>query len=184
MSDRTVFRHNDDVQLVLLEEKQDISTLTKFFNDQDVTRGIFTTTPVYKQEVEKMIKNSRENKETRPLFGIEVEDGKLIGVTRMIIDMTDNTAEIEILIGEKKYRGQGYGTSAMMLFLQYGFLDCGLKIIYAKIFSSNNASKKLCKKCGFEEAARLKNAHLNRGTRVDEVIMGVREKEWRSAFSD
>ena len=52
------------------------------------------------------------------VFCIETLEGKLIGNVGIVhIDWTERKAEIGVMIGEKDYWSQGYGTDAMTVLL-------------------------------------------------------------------
>ena len=58
-------------------------------------------------------------------------------------------AEIEIMIADSEFRGQGLGTEAVKLMIQYGIQTLGIKTFEAKIGMDNPSSISLFKKLGF-----------------------------------
>jgi len=59
------------------------------------------------------------------------------------------TAEVELMIAEKSFRGQGRGKEAVALLLHYGMNHLNLGRFVAKIGSTNSVSLSLFEKMGF-----------------------------------
>jgi RimJ/RimL family protein N-acetyltransferase len=85
------------------------------------------------------------------LFGIEViEDVALIGLVRLR-DAKPETgcAELDIYLGEKQYRGRGFGTDAMRAVCRYGFEKMRLHKITLTVVTENHAA------CAYPPRARV-----------------------------
>jgi RimJ/RimL family protein N-acetyltransferase len=85
------------------------------------------------------------------------------------IDHHQGTAEFGILIGER--RGQGLGTEATRLTLDWGFTVLGLHNILLVTFSWNIAALRAYEKAGFQEIGRRRGAVITLGRRFDQVLM-------------
>ncbi len=103
------------------------------------------------------------------------KDGMLLGIfikkssrhigniTINSIDWRNRHAEIGIIIGDKKSRGKGYATEAIMLAVEHAFNKLNLHKLCAGMIKGNKASRKAFKKCGFKEEAVLReHFYLNR----------------------
>lgn len=78
------------------------------------------------------------------LLGIFLEKtSKHIGnITLHQISWRDRHAEIGILIGDKKSRGKGYATEAIMLVAEHAFNKLNLRKLYTGMVKGNDASKR------------------------------------------
>lgn len=93
-----------------------------------------------------------------------------VGTTLLVrIDHHQGTAEFGILIGER--RGQGLGTEATRLTLDWGFTVLGLHNILLVTFSWNMAAIRAYEKAGFREIGRRRDAVVTLGRRFDQVLM-------------
>lgn len=163
-------------------ESADLPTFVAWINDPEVRAGISAFLPMSMAREE----NWFEEMLKRPLeehpFAIEVkqkESWTLIG-TISLFDFSWRTrkAEIGIMIGEKSFWNQGYGTEAMTLMLQHGFETLNLHRIYLKVYSTNPGAIRAYEKVGFVHEARLREAHFDNGVYSDDLIMSVLRSEW------
>lgn len=77
----------------------------------------------------------------------------MIGDVNLFLNDRDDPsiAEIEVMIAEEKYRGQGCAKEALLLMMHFGVTKLGIRRFYAKINETNAASIALFKKLGFAE---------------------------------
>ena len=84
-----------------------------------------------------------------------------------------------ILIG-KRHHGKGYATEALNLLCGHVFDKLNLHRIYmVGIHEENNASLRMCEKCGFREEGRLRQSILKNETYKDVVVMGLLSSEFK-----
>ena len=95
-----------------------------------------------------------------------------IGITN-IRDFTNphGTAEFGITIGDVPDRGQGFGTEATRLLLDYAFTVLGVHNIWLDTPAYNIGAIRAYKKVGFREIGRRRGARTLAGTRYDVVLM-------------
>ncbi len=80
-----------------------------------------------------------------------------IGTTAFhAIDFRNRAAVFGIMIGESNARGQGYGTEAASLMLDYGFNVLGLHSVSLTVAEFNVAGQRAYRKAGFRECGRLR----------------------------
>ncbi len=83
-------------------------------------------------------------------LAIETMDGQHIGnCSYFNVDESSSEAEIGIMIGEKSFWNQGYGTDALKTVLDYIFVQTTIKRIYLKTLRWNVRAQQCFKKCGF-----------------------------------
>jgi diamine N-acetyltransferase len=95
-----------------------------------------------------------------------------IGITN-IRDFTNphGTAEFGITIGDVPDRGQGFGTEATRLLLDYAFTVLGVHNIWLDTPAYNVGAIRAYEKVGFREIGRRRGARTLAGTRYDVVLM-------------
>ena len=99
-------------------------------------------------------------------------DLRPIGVTN-IRDFTNShgTAEFGIAIGEATDRGQGFGTEATRLVLDYAFTVLGVYNVWLDTLAYNGGALRAYEKAGFREIGRRRGARILAGKRYDVVFM-------------
>lgn len=114
------------------------------------------------------------------IFGIRLKNTqKLIGTCQLhSINYIHRSAELQIRVGEPAYRGNGHGTEAIGLLLDFAFKDLNLQRVYLHVFKDNETALRSYKKIGFvREGLLRKAAHIN-GAYIDVVIMGILRDEY------
>lgn len=153
---------------------KDVKALAKNANNKNIWDNLrdefpYPYTETAAHEWIKII--SKENPTTN--FAIEYK-GKAIGGIGIIIqtDVFRQNAEIGYWLGEK-YWNKGISTIALKAMLKYSFTHFPIHRIFAHVFDSNIASKKVLLKCGFIEEARLKNAIIKNNLTQDCLIYSI-----------
>jgi RimJ/RimL family protein N-acetyltransferase len=80
-------------------------------------------------------------------YAIEVA-GTHIGFCS-VSNVTQNEAELGILIGSKDYWGKGYGTDVVKQLTAFCFNSLGVKRVYLKVLHSNIRALKCYERCWF-----------------------------------
>lgn len=84
------------------------------------------------------------------------ETGELIGETGLYsIDWIAGNAESGYWLYRPEHRGQGYGTEANLLLLEYGFDRLNLRMIWAWVKERNPRSQAALRKQGYRDAGRF-----------------------------
>lgn len=105
-------------------------------------------------------------------FAIDTQTGKYIGNCALHkINWIKKIAEFGIVIGDKQYWNQGYGTDAVKLVLQYATHDLGLRKIELNVYNYNGRAIKTYLKCGFKHKEVLKKDHYYNGRYWDTYVM-------------
>ncbi len=133
---------------------------------------------------EKKIKERIEKKfEKDPMEGVRfsirtLSEDKFIGEISMWFNWQHGDAWIGIVIGERDYWGKGYGTDAMRLIVQYGFLEANLRRVSLALHSYNARALKSYEKVGFKLEGTMRSEILREGRRTDSYFMGILREEW------
>jgi RimJ/RimL family protein N-acetyltransferase len=78
-----------------------------------------------------------------------------------------------------EYHGQGYGTEAVALVLDYVFRTYDTPAVGARAYDFNGASRGLLESLGFEEEGRMRKQRFIDGAHRDTVQYGLLRREWR-----
>jgi len=157
--------------------KDDVEIYTKWLNDEEVAINLGQYAKVITLNNEQ---KALENMTTDGYnFAIVKNDDTLIGnISLMNIKHTSRSAVTGLFIGEKENRGNGYGTEAMRLILDYGFNTLNLHNIMLNVYSDNEQAIACYKKVGFTEFGRRREACYKNGRYVDDVHMDILDEEF------
>lgn len=109
----------------------------------------------------------------RQRFAIETLDGKHIGNCMYYdVDRKRGQAELGIMIGDRDYWQQGYGTDAVSVLLDHIFSATDITRVYLKTLDWNARAQACFRKCGF-----LPYGHLTRHDKTF-VTMEITKKDW------
>ena len=81
-------------------------------------------------------------------FAIKTLDGRHIG-TCGVYNYDARDGQIGIRIGDKNYRGKGYGTDTISTLVNYCLTTLGIRHIWLKVLPTNMRAIKCYEKCGF-----------------------------------
>lgn len=96
------------------------------------------------------------------------------------IDREKGEAEYGVFIGEENALGQGYGTQAAKLMLNYGFGTLGLKKIFLRLLEDNAKALRSYEKAGFQMInGRRETVALEQGVR-EVLFMEIDCGAWKS----
>ncbi|MFN2533462.1 MAG: GNAT family N-acetyltransferase [Pyrinomonadaceae bacterium] len=113
------------------------------------------------------------------IFGIRlIEADRLIGTCQLHgINTVHRSAELQIRLTADD-RGKGYGTEAVQLLLQFGFIDLNLYRIYLHVFENNSRAIAVYEKTGFVREGTLRQAAYVSGAYTNVVVMGVLREDY------
>ena len=94
------------------------------------------------------------------------------------LDPIDRRAMLGIAIGEKAYWGQGYGTEATRLLVDYGFNLLNLNNIMLGVFAFNERAIACYHKVGFKEIGWRRQARIIGGQKYDVLLMDILAEEF------
>lgn len=159
--------------------KGDIEKLLVWFNNPEMTQYLSMNMPMYEKEEEEWLEMLHKRKQTDIVFAIETKKGNFIGTIGLHkIIWVDRIAEVGIAIGEKEYRGRGYGTEALMLLLEYAFNSLNLRKACLTVLGFNKRAYRCYCKCGFKVEGRKRQQFYKNGRYTDEIVMAVFKRNW------
>ena len=94
------------------------------------------------------------------------------------IDWTNRTASFRIALASEKLFGQGYGTEATRLILDYGFRTLKLHRIELEVYDFNPRAQHVYEKVGFVREGMRRDVLLWNGRYQSAIIMSILEDEY------
>lgn len=111
---------------------------------------------------------------------IETRAGFPIGtVSRYWADVQTQWLEVGVGIYEARYRGRGYGTEALALWVDHLFETMPIHRIGLRTWSGNLRMMRLARRLGFHQEATIREAYLAGRRAYDRVAFGMLRREWQ-----
>jgi diamine N-acetyltransferase len=182
----------DEPELLLRGEKVGLGPLRREFlplyarwvNDLAVKRGTgnagVQTPDAEAAWFEEASKNAAGQEPSAAHFTVhELANGQPIGTTGLFrMHARHRNAVFGIMLGES--RGQGHGTEATRLTLDWGFHVLALRNVLLEVLAWNSAAIRAYEKAGFRRIGARRNAVLSWGERCDEILMDAIPEDFES----
>jgi len=138
----------DDFYLKILLPKDVTKRYVHWINDTETNKYLVTQKTTI-EDCKKYVLDKYNNKNTF-FYGI-FHNSKHIGNIKIEkIDNKLNCGCLGVMIGDKHYRGKGYGTKLITFFGNYLFNNLPLDIIMLGVLKENIGAIKCYLKCGFK----------------------------------
>ena len=167
-------------------EKTDIDTFLRWINDPEVTENLMLVSPMSRVEEENWYENMLSQSPSEHVLVIDIRGPEnsnewcTIGTCQFTsIDWRNRSAELGIMIGEKDYWNQGYGTETMQLLLRHGFNILNLHRIWLQVYAKNTRGIRAYEKAGFTFEGKFRQAHYQHGQYYDVHLMSILKPEWQ-----
>jgi RimJ/RimL family protein N-acetyltransferase len=110
------------------------------------------------------------------------EDDRFIGVVGVDhINWVNRTGETGSELSEASFRGQGYGTEAKFLLLEYFFDVLHFHVLCSYVFEPNTRSAAALAKQGYKPAGRWKWDDLKDGIYREALVFDIKRDEYLAA---
>jgi len=164
-------------------EREDLPRFVTWLNDPEVRQHLQMYQPLSMPQEEEWFKSTLQRPlDEQPLvIEVKVADGwQAIGnICLFDINHGDRSAEVGIVIGEKSFWNQGYGSEAMRLMLKHGFEDVNLNRIFLRVYETNPRGQHAYAKAGFVLEGRMRQARYLQGRYIDVLLMSALRSEWK-----
>lgn len=178
MLTRTAFRPQPTLtgELIRLEPLR--STVLEDYlvavNDPDVRRFTGTHGSFDRQQIKDWLATRPEHHDRADWAVIRRADDAFIGeVVLNEYDPVNESANYRIWLGGPALFGNGYGTEATRLAIDYAIQTIGLHRVTLGVYDFNGRARRVYEKCGFKVEGRLRESLLCDGQWFDEVLMSV-----------
>ena len=163
-------------------EKSDLSRCVAWLNDPEVIENLTIYAPLSMENEEIWFEGLSKRPIDEQILAVDVkkdEQWTYIGNCGFHnIDQRIRSAEIGIVIGDKRYWDQGYGTETVLLLLKYGFLTLNLNRIMLEVYETNGRAIRSYQKTGFVLEGRKRQGMYKEGKYFDVLIMSVLREDW------
>ncbi|GAB2572404.1 GNAT family N-acetyltransferase [Gracilibacillus alcaliphilus] len=167
---------------------EDVEDRYRWSLDKEVTKHLNlpdTYPPFTKEETAKWIEMCINKTNGYEQKAIITEDGTHIGwVDLKNIDTFNKHAELGIAIGDRNHWGKGYGQSAMMAMLEYGFTTLALNKIWLRVEVDNEQAIKSYQRTGYVDEGILRQDRYRDGEYVDRLRMSILKHEFENILKE
>jgi len=120
-------------------------------------------------------------KSDEKIFAIDTEEGGHVGnIGLHSIDFKNRKATLGIVIGEKKYWNQGYGTDAIRALLKFAFRELNLNKVILDVLDNNKRAIRVYEKCGFTREGTRREEVFKDGSYRDIIRMSILSREFEA----
>jgi RimJ/RimL family protein N-acetyltransferase len=161
----------------------DVERAYSWVNDREVTQYLMLRYPMSRAQEEKFLKDAATEGSSFPevRLAIETRDGVHIGICGLHrARPEDRGAEFGIMIGDKSFWSNGYGTDALQTLLRFAFDQMNLHKVALGVFEFNERAKACYRKCGFVEEGRFREEYFQDGQYWDVIRMSILRREWQA----
>ena len=164
-------------------EPDDVERAYTWINDRVVTQFLTARYPLSRADEQRWLEGTTSGFADGVHLAVDTLEGVHIGN----IDLTETRAEdrkagLGVMIGEKKYWSNGYGTDAIVTLLRFAFEEMNLNRVWLTALEFNDRAIACYKKCGFQEEGRLRQELFSGGRYHDLVAMGVLRDEFAALY--
>lgn len=154
-----------------------------WLSDPDTTRFLETGRfPVTRKALSDTIRSIARDPNTLFLAIVQRRTRLHLGNVKLgPIDWVHRHAPLGLMIGDARFRGQGYGREAVELVLQHAFERMNLHKISLGVYADHEAAVKLYRRLGFKVEGRLRQHLFREGRYHDKLVMGLLRDEHRGA---
>ena len=167
------------------DAERDAEIVSKWSHDLEYLRlqNADIARPLSPFQVRKQYEDWDKEAEKHNAFNFAVRltaDDRLIGLARLYrIEWTHGASSLQIAIGDRNDRGQGYGTEALHMVLRYAFDELNLYRLAASTVEYNAGAIRFLERAGFVVEVRRRQAVQRDGKRWDVVMLGLLRDEWK-----
>jgi diamine N-acetyltransferase len=164
-------------------ERDDLPRFVEWFADPEVRRHLLVYLPFSLAQEERWFEDlqGRLERQEALVLAIETAEGVHIGnLGLQAIDWKNRNAELGILIGEKAYWNQGYGTDAIRTLLGLAFREMNLHRVFLRVDADNARGIRCYEKVGFRRDGTLREAVFKEGRYLDQHVMSILRAEFET----
>ncbi|HVN55256.1 MAG TPA: GNAT family protein [Anaerolineaceae bacterium] len=163
-------------------ERSDLPRFVTWVNDPEVTAGLLLYLPMSLEDETSWFESMQKRPPAERPMVIEIREGEgwlpVGNCSFFNLDSRIRSSEVGIMIGEKSFWNQGYGTEAMALLLRHGFETLNLNRIYLRVFANNPRAIRSYEKIGFVHEGVERQGEYKAGQYIDVLLMSVLRSEY------
>lgn len=171
----------EKVRLTAINEN-DAATIAKWYSDADFLR-YFDKVPAYPKSEQALREWIRKVQSSDNCFSFAIrpkDRDEIIGYIELSdIQWWNGVGTLGIGIGTSDQRGNGYGSEALKLVLDFAFNEINLHRVQLNTFSYNKSAILLYEKIGFKREGVYREFINRDGQRWDMYLYGILKNEWK-----
>lgn len=164
-------------------QRNDLPFFVEWLSDAEVRQFITVNIPLSLDEEEQWYDQVLKLPKPERPFAIEVKEEnewRLIGnIALFDVNWVHRSAEVGILIGDKRYWNRGLGGEALQLMVNHAFSTLNLNRVYLRVDVENIRGVRAYERVGFTKEGRLRQAVYRNGIYSDMWIMSILRSEWQ-----
>jgi len=161
-------------------EFNDCQLFSKWESKPDVPEFLYENDErTYEEEVTNFVNFSQDD--TKELYTILKKPGKEPIGRLSLVDINhalDSLNIARLYIADESDRGQGYGSEAMRIIVEYAFINLHMERVTAYHFGEGDAIGKLATEIGFKEEGVLRHAGKIDGKYIDLHLLSLLRAEY------
>lgn len=167
-------------------ERADVPNFVRWLNDPETRQFLLLFKPLSTMDEERWVERLADRDDYIFAFEALIEDRwvPLGNVGLHDIDWKNSNATFGIFLGEKQFWGQGYGTRATRLMLQFAFDTLNLHRVELEVFAFNPRAMRAYEKAGFRLEGTRRESFFQDGKYWDAYRMAILRDEFRAEESE
>ena len=162
-------------------EMADLERAYAWINDYDVARFLLLRYPQSREQEEAWLRNTPHAGFHAVPLAIDTLEGVHIGnIDLRDIQPENRTAELGVMIGDKRYWGRGYGSDAVRTLTRFAFRMMNLQRVHLRTYEYNERAQAAFRKAGFKEEGRLRRHLYMEGRYWDVIVMGCLREDFET----
>jgi ribosomal-protein-alanine N-acetyltransferase len=164
-----------NLRLTPFKEEHICERYLGWLNDPEVNRFLEVQFVPQTHETALAYVSSFYGEAEKYMWGVYLKSNNDLIGTATLSDINRNhrRGALGLMIGEKKYWGQGYAKEIINLVVGYAFKRLGLHKVVAGAVAANQGSIKAFQKAGFEIEGKLKSHFCLDGKYYDSLYLGI-----------
>jgi RimJ/RimL family protein N-acetyltransferase len=163
------------------QEVSDAANMLRWVNDAEVTAALGNRYLWSMGAEEEFLRNRTTQRQGfgEQTFAIEAKNGRHIGSIGLHdVSPENRSGSLGIMIGEKDFWSQGYGTDAIVVLLRLAFGEMNLNRVELHAYADNERGIACYRKCGFVHEVTMRQGKYRDGRWGDTVEMSVLRGEF------
>lgn len=165
---------SDDLVYLRKLDQSDLERTWQWIHNPDIFFPIGVHVPVSKTAQQRWF-TELDASTSKIVFAIcmKEDDSHVGNVSLDLIDYRHRNARLSVFVAVPKLRGEGIGTRAIQLLIQYAFHYMNLHRLYCKTTAGNDNVLRFYEKLGFKIEGQLREHEFLQGQYVDKILLGL-----------
>ncbi len=159
--------------LFRIPEKNDVQQWLKWFTDDEVCKYLRLSPCQTLADEENFFEWQHYNLQMLYLQIIDKKSKQHIGGISLEINDENNSAQLGLVIGDKKFWNKGVATESTFAILKIAKHQLKLSKIVLDVFTENISAQKVYEKCGFQKVGESKKYYLKNGKYYDALLYEI-----------